>query len=206
LAPSPDSRSASPFWQAPAFKWALAAALAAVAAGLGVAGWLTEVATWLVAAAAVLAVLVVVEGAIAAQAHFWARRRRQAEAWHTVEERVEALLPELKADYWRGNHYGRHGLESSWRWRNAVADRAASLWARLPEAARVFSLEEVREALARRTQEAVAAEGSARAAEPSSDGARSSRAGGRSSIPVASSSSATGWSRSSSSSARWRAW
>jgi hypothetical protein len=158
LAQDAPQERAPGFWQRPAFKWTLAAVLVVLAAGMALTGWLTHVAPWLVGAAGVLAVLVIVEGAIAAQALFWERRRQAAMAWATVEERMQDLLPQLKADYWRGNHYGRHGLETSWRWRNALADRAASLWAGLPAEARVFSQDEVREALARQTMEAVAAD------------------------------------------------
>lgn len=154
--PSPSRPSG--FWQRPGFKKGLAAALVAVAVGLAMTGWLTHVATWLVAAAGVVAVLAVVEAAITVQARVHAHRQRRAEAWAAIDKHIKRFLPLLKADYWRGNHYGRQGLESSWRWRNALASRAAQLRAALPAEDRVASEEEVRQMMAQRTEEAVTAD------------------------------------------------
>jgi len=153
---SDTPQSPGAFWQRPAFKKGLAALLVAVALGLAFAGWLTHAALWLLAAAGVLAVLAIVEAAITAQAAFHARRQRIAEAWALIDERIDGHLAQLKADYWRGNHYGRQGLESSWRWRNALADQAALLWAGLPDDGRVASEHEVRTMMERRTEEAIA--------------------------------------------------
>ncbi|MFB6260344.1 MAG: hypothetical protein ABEK42_06580 [Thiohalorhabdaceae bacterium] len=146
------------FWQRPGFKKGFAVGMVALALALALTGWLVHVAVWLVAAAGVLAVLAVVEAAITAQAAIHAHRERVAQAWEAIGKHIEAYLPLLKADYWRGNHYGRQGLESSWRWRNALASRAAQLYNDLPEADRVASMEEVRQMMALRTEEAVTAD------------------------------------------------
>ncbi|MEF8792531.1 hypothetical protein [Thiohalorhabdus sp.] len=102
--------------------------------------------------------MVLVAAATTVQARAPAHRQRRTGARAAIDRHIEQFLGVLKADYCRGNHYGRQGLESSWRWRNALASRATRVRGALAAEDRVASEAEGRRMLALRIAEAVTAD------------------------------------------------
>ncbi|HKL78117.1 MAG TPA: restriction endonuclease [Gammaproteobacteria bacterium] len=145
-----------PSVEVPVWQRLLLAVLLGGLVGLLLSGEFSTTARWAIGAAGVASFLLMLEISLRAQARVHARRRAVAQEWEAIQDRIDALMPELKADFWRGHQYGRQGLESNRRWHNALTDRAQEIWSAIPYDKRAFSRDTIRLEVHRRTKAAMA--------------------------------------------------